>query len=146
MTRVYIYLHSRRRPTTSVNGAAIPVQSVAGMSRPLDRGTLVISALILGLLGYVAHDYKQRGAQRKQEEFERALAEWNRQRELTETLTRLNEQMERDECRQFVRSVALAPGLSNGAPVFQGVLLVCDDPQSGIRQRLRNGLRRIGER
>lgn len=55
-----------------------------------------------------------------------------------ETTQLLREQMEREQCQQFVRSAALASGLSDREPPVQMTMItLCSDPESGIRQRLR---------
>lgn len=90
--------------------------------------TLTVT-LFVGLLGYGGCEYRRH----------RDLADWRRERQLqqqTETLRQLNEQMEREHCQQFVRStIPRRQDLYDGGESL--VFLVCSNPQSAIRQRLR---------
>lgn len=103
--------------------------------RKMRQDRLLALILVAGLLGYAGCEYRQQVTERARLQEQ---AELERQRQQQETLALLREQMERDQCQQFIRSTALASGLSDReAGVQMMMLTVCSDPQSALRQRLR---------
>ena len=104
----------------------------------MTQDRLIAVVLVAGLLGYAGCEYQRQATERAHQQEQQRQAELERQRQQNETMQLLREQMERDQCQQFVRSAALASGLSDRERVVQmAMITLCSDPQSGIRQRLR---------
>jgi hypothetical protein len=92
---------------------------------------LVVAIAAVGMITVAGREYLQ--LQRSQ----RALAQqqlWQEQ----QTAVLLREQMEREHCEKYVKSIADLTGVSDmrGAPELVG-LSVCADPKSDLRMRLR---------